>query len=519
MTYRFSATVQKVQGYLINEGRKLILPNTLVIDRERDHRIENILDSSHYRSSGGKQNQNELESYVDVSLGRILFNRTNIPRHHCEEYKSIARIETGGLYMSKVDNFGIYAFYRSGERVAVTLSQKIKSCGRTFYMTGIPNVFVVLIEDHEPFLENKKLSTMENDENMMLEAEIRGTMNSIELSTDVIYMDINMRICEAQRQQIIHSQALLRRNMELMRDNNGRTLSSYTAGEVAMIQRCKSEEVKIREGETKCCQELPIWYGENFGKKGFLSPVSREVTGLCTPRVCSQFNSPMFNIGTHDDQVWVKVIGKEIIRTDDQPQEMIPESHNKGEQILTKTADIFTEQQKSEYEVFSLAENTRRMITEEIVNHIYPPEMLPSLTDNVVARETPNTFVSYNLQKAFLPWPINLIHLVPDWAILTVIAVIALLLFRVLFDPIMAICTLIRDSSLSLTQKISSIIVPATAITWMSRKKNRGIDAENIEEFELRVSELEDKMSFFSQVFVTEKDKRNPMRLQIESSA
>ena len=421
--------------------------------------------------------------------------------------------------MSKVDNFGIYAFYRNGERVAVTLSQKVKACGRTFYMTGIPNVFVVLIEDHEPFLENRKLSTMENDENMMLEAEIRGTMNSIELSTDVIYMDINMRICESQRQQIIHSQALLRRNMELMRDTNGRTLSSYTAGEVAMIQRCNSEEVKIREGETKCCQELPIWHGENFEKKGFLSPVSREITGLCTPRVCSQFSNPMFNIGTHTDQTWVKVIGKEIIKTDDQPQELVPESHNKGEQILTKTADIFTEQQKTEYEIFSLAENTRKMITEEIVNHIYSPEMLPSLTDNVVARETPNTFVSYNLQKAFLPWPINLIHLVPDWAILSVIGVVALLLFRVLFDPIMAICTLIRDSSLSLTQKISSIIVPATAITWMNRKRNRGIDAENIEDFELRVSELETKMSFFSQVFVTEKDKRTPMRLEIESSA
>ena len=110
--------------------------------------------------------------------------------------------------MSKVDNYGIYAYYRNGERVAVTLSQKIKACGRTLYMTGIPNVFVTLIEDHEPFLENKKLMAMENDENMMLEAEIRGTMNSIELSTDVIYMDINMRVCEAQRQQIIHSQCL-----------------------------------------------------------------------------------------------------------------------------------------------------------------------------------------------------------------------------------------------------------------------------------------------------------------------
>ena len=139
-------------------------------------------------------NENELETYTDVSLGRIIFNRTMIPRSHCEEYKSIAKIETGGLYMSKIDNYGIYAYYRNGERVAVTLSQKIRACGRTLYMTGIPNVFVILIEDHEPFLENKKLLAMENDENMMLEAEIRGTMNSIELSTDVIYMDINLRV-------------------------------------------------------------------------------------------------------------------------------------------------------------------------------------------------------------------------------------------------------------------------------------------------------------------------------------
>ena len=285
VTYRFTAQVQKVQGYLIDEGRRLVLPNTLVIERERNQKIENMLDSSHYRSTGGRMNENELETYTDVSLGRIIFNRTMIPRSHCEEYKSIAKIETGGLYMSKVDNYGIYAYYRNGERVAVTLSQKIKACGRTLYMTGIPNVFVTLIEDHEPFLENKKLMAMENNENMMIEAEIRGTMNSIELSTDVIYMDINMRVCEAQRQQIIHSQSLLKQNLELMRDSQGKTLSTYTAGEVAMIQRCNPEPAKVRKGETKCCQELPIWHGENFEKSGFLTPVTREITGICTPRV------------------------------------------------------------------------------------------------------------------------------------------------------------------------------------------------------------------------------------------
>ena len=226
----------------------------------------------------------------------------------------------------------------------------------------------------------------------------------------------------------------------------------------------------------------------------------------------------MFNIGSHTEQIWVKIIGKEVMTTSE-PQELVPESHNKGEQILTKTTDIFTEEQKAEYEVFSLVENTRKLITEEIVNHIYTPEVLSGLNDDIVVREAPNAFISYNLQKAFLPWPISLIHFVPDWVILSVIGVVALLLFRVLFDPIMAICTLIRDSSLSLTQKISSIIVPATAITWMSRKRNQGLDSSNIEDFEMRVSELETKMSWLSKVFITDKDSNTPMRLQIETRA
>ena len=97
MTYRFTAQVQKIQGYIIDEGRRLVLPNTLVIDRERDVKIENMLDSSHYKHSGGRMNSNELESYVDVSLGRIIFNRTMVPRNTCEEFRSVAKFETGGL--------------------------------------------------------------------------------------------------------------------------------------------------------------------------------------------------------------------------------------------------------------------------------------------------------------------------------------------------------------------------------------------------------------------------------------
>ena len=34
---------------------------------------------------------------------------------------------------------------------------------------------------------------------------------------------------------------------------------------------------------------------------------------------------------------------------------------------------------------------------------MYTPEVLSGLSEDVETRETPNTFISYNLQKAFLP--------------------------------------------------------------------------------------------------------------------
>ena len=138
---------------------------------------------------------------------------------------------------------------------------------------------------------------------------------------------------------------------------------------------------------------------------------------------------------------------------------------------------------------------------------MYPSEVLSRINENTNLDETPNDFISYSLQEAFLPWPLNYLHIIPDWVILTILGIIGLLLIRVFFDPVMACCTLIRDSSLSLTQKLSSAVLPATSITWMSRKRNQGIDSENIEDFEMRVSDLENQMSVFKAVFINDTDK------------
>ena len=60
-----------------------------------------------------------------------------------------------------------------------------------------------------------------------------------------------------------------------------------------------------------------------------------------------------------------------------------------------------------------------------------------------------------------------------------------------------ACLTLIGDSSLSIIQRMSSIIVPATTISWMNNRKTPQLEQKELEDVENRISDLEDEMRLF----------------------
>ena len=158
---------------------------------------------------------------------------------------------------------------------------------------------------------------------------MRGAMNSIELSIDRLYQNINERACQMARTDIMISQALLKANLEVLHDRKGRTLVSHVAGEAVILYRCKPVEVKIRHDERKCCIELPVWSGKNFTTPAYVQPTSKRVSLTCTPRVCKSFNTPMFNIGTGRIPKWVRISEFGEIIQSENPQEFIPQSYNK----------------------------------------------------------------------------------------------------------------------------------------------------------------------------------------------
>ena len=75
---------------------------------------------------------------------------------------------------------------------------------------------------------------------------------------------------------------------------------------------------------------------------------------------------------------------------------------------------------------------------------------------------------------------------------------------KVFADPCMAVCHLLRDSSLSVTQKLSSVFIPATTITRLSIREQRDIETGRLE---ARMVTLEKSVSRIQTMVIKEKEK------------
>ena len=83
-------------------------------------------------------------------------------------------------------------------------------------------------------------------------------------------------------------------------------------------------------------------------------------------------------------------------------------------------------------------------------------------------------------------------------------------------DPLLACMTLISDSSLSIIQRLASVIVPATTVSWINRKKNPQIELKEIEDVEARIADLEVEIKLVRSAMIKNGNVSNTKRAMIE---
>ena len=130
-----------------------------------------------------------------------------------------------------------------------------------------------------------------------------------------------------------------------------------------------------------------------------------------------------------------------------------------------------------------MIKDTRNLITEEIVFNMFPMKEMNTLDKDIELEQfSVNNYITSHLQQVFLPWPLSVLHLLPDWVILSGLVIIGLILTKIFIDLCMAICHLLRDSILTLTEKLSSAIILAATITRINRRGQLEIEDGRIEE-------------------------------------
>ena len=113
---------------------------------------------------------------------------------------------------------------------------------------------------------------------------------------------------------------------------------------------------------------------------------------------------------------------------------------------------------------------------------MYPVRVMNSLENDIGLEDfSVNNYITSHLQEAFLPWPLSTIHLLPNWLILSGLVILGLFLAKVFADPCMAVCHLLRDSSLSVTQKLSSAFILATTITRLGIQEQRDVETGRLD--------------------------------------
>ena len=86
----------------------------------------------------------------------------------------------------------------------------------------------------------------------------------------------------------------------------------------------------------------------------------------------------------------------------------------------------------------------------------------------------------------------------------------------------MAICHLLRDSSLTITEKISTAVIPTT-VSKINRKGNMGIEQGNHamtdadKALEVRINEIEKRLNIFQAMVMREKVREEGLSRCIEN--
>ena len=290
----YHAVVQKKRAVHSFKHRKLLLAQNLATSKLQDGELYDTKHGSFFWAPINPHN-GVCDDHVQILTAPGLIYT---PKNHTSNYP-IALIEPRGTSQPF-----------EGRNIAITLQKQENICGKTAFSTHITEVFVVVIEDHEPVLHLKEVGGSDVDQLVNLKAIMGSAYISSELRVSASFNSVANILCQQAREHMLTDLATYGgRNFDGQSETRLKGKLIMKGGSIIYLLNCQQVIVHLRKNVTQCHEDVPITYTNNRTgetKDMYMDPVTYNLKPESRLTICSHVIPAKFGImKTNGEISWV----------------------------------------------------------------------------------------------------------------------------------------------------------------------------------------------------------------------
>lgn len=303
-------------------------------------------------------------SFVDSKLGTVVW-KPREPKCH----ESVSQIYLGKAHIHRHRNgtlgsFIMLANNRTNQYGGYRLMRTTSVCNVQGFETQEEGLVIRILRNGDEPLAHTKFRNSAKFTELNLLSKMTylhlKTNTASELQFSLVYDEL----CGARRRTTLNSMRMVAftNNHYIALDLFGPGHTIYSRGAVAYVTKCNAEVAKIRAMDN-CTLDIPVSYGQNFSKSGFLDPISFIIKSHSHILPCDPINPVSWNI---DGQWWCSGPELRACPTPSKIEVATETSHMLRDYAAEIAVDMFTDAQHEAHEAYILAQNSREPVLTEL---------------------------------------------------------------------------------------------------------------------------------------------------------
>jgi hypothetical protein len=258
-----SIKVMTRHAKLVDNRSTLVIIDKIIFDRTDADKHSHQPTGKSVAARVYAEAKNSYKFYKDEVFGVFVANKSAIPKDSCQTAQSVWSSSNVTAYKSihpqQSDIIEISGKHPNSEKLSMILKSQTQICGRTVWLTAVPEMVVLYLSAHDAPLNKEPIHPDKLDQWIYINSLVMSSVTSTELSQDHDFNVISYQICEHNRQLLFSQLRDIKSEGEsLIFDIQGNPTLPIKSGVLVYPFHCTPVIGRIRSLPGICSQELPV---------------------------------------------------------------------------------------------------------------------------------------------------------------------------------------------------------------------------------------------------------------------